>query len=244
MTVIRNSKTAVVIGLICLAVLVVSIWLIVSVSGDPGVNIRLELMKGAISLLSALIITAGVASLLALRTRRHAEGVDRLNALVLLRQELKGAYEQMAVCRTRLRASLSARTFEAQFPEILGSRARLQRMERDEILNEAELSDVKKSVEGMVEFTRGATKFYTANYAGLVKGSLMEEFERDRIRREGDVLPLNLPVLKLDELEEAEFLRVLTSERCIWRTSAFYLGYDGAKKGVEREIKKMRDQIG
>ncbi|MFC5142937.1 hypothetical protein ACFPK1_32270 [Actinomycetospora rhizophila] len=227
-----------------LVLLVVCVALLV-LSRAPGSVVALEVSKVLMSLIVAIIVTGYITSTLNRQAQRRSERIARLGALSSALQELKGAYEQMSVARTMLRADLSGRAFEEQLPAILDCRSRLQRIERDRVVALDALTGEHGPISDMVAFTRGVKNVYIANHALIRRSSLLDERRRKRVV-DGEEAPDSPAASALDpgQLVDAEFLQVLTAPRPVWRGKTFYLGYVSAKNILEGEILEIRERLG
>jgi hypothetical protein len=232
-------------GALAICCLVVACGAIFVLSGTPGPVIWLEVAKVLMSLIVAIIVTGLISSTLSRRAQQRTERIAKLRALSWALQDLKGAYEQMSVARTMLRANLSGRTFEEQLPAILSCRARLQRIERDRVIGDDDLTGERGPIAQMVTFTREVRNFYIANYAQIARSTLIDELHHARLRDDVDMVvePTSAAKLDLTQLSETKFLEELIGTRCIWHQSTFRKGYNRAKETLEEQIVNIRSQV-
>jgi len=212
---------------ILLAALMVTVGVLFT-RAKSTVDVPLELAKGLISLIVAIIVTGFVTFMLNRYSQERARRDERVMTLTAAFQELKAAYEEVSQSRFLLGTSPTAKTLSEQIPAIGRARARLQRVQRERFILGTEVEILAQL---MLNYLSRLGQEYRDNHPDVVRDALLEEAKYESVRS-GHATELNVP-----RLAEANYPLVFTLiDHDSWQSGDFDVSYQKAKKVLQEWI--------
>ncbi len=224
-----NRKVLAVLGLL-VALLIVAITALLA-AAKPAADVPLELAKGLLTLVVALLVTGGLGYVLSERRRADDKRAGDERLLVGAFQDLKAAHEQVQVVHLRLRTDRSLIQLREQMDVMIEVRARLQRLRHDLPIRDD--SGMVDEIKRMTNYLRELAQEYADHFPHVESVCLSWEVDYQRMLRSEEVVPRR-PVLDGNQFPKAtmfidEFV-----------TSEFHEGYRAARLKMEEKLSSLK----
>lgn len=196
-------------------------------------DVSFEIAKGLMSLTIALIVTGLLSFIITERARRRAKEDDDVQVLVGALQDLKAAFEKVAVARFFLASHPTALGFEQQMPAIAEARQRLQKAQRERLILG---TDLGKEFQRMLDYLSHVGEEYLKNYDDILVASLREQGQRDKIKSGERTAMLDAPRLT-DKPDIYPCLTEFTRDK--WTDTKFHAIYSVLARKLADRIDKI-----
>jgi hypothetical protein len=217
---------------LALAAVVLVIIIELLLLGPPRQNsdIGLEVAKGLMNLLSALLVTGILSIVISQRSSDRARRDDERRTLSAALNELKAGYECTLTAWFFLRSHPTGKTYLEQIEHVIAARSRLQRVQRERFVLGTE---VEAAVQEMLDVLLALMSEFSHGYRQISADALTEDAVREALRSGDEEADLaGVPALRSTEFPHLHGFMAAGEDQ----SGPFHDAYKAARDGLRAKL--------